>query len=140
LFEGSTQPLDWKAKVSVARVSLSQRLAYQRIEHILDSYQLWGEETVAFQEKLQVWLEQFPGPLVELALVETLIECWLRVPLPRGLAFLAVVECHLARWQQQPIVSSITPQEFEQISGLDPRPIFGSLASGSADAEPGDLG
>jgi hypothetical protein len=135
-FGPTSNPLNSNQRDSAVNVSLSQRLSYQRIEHILASYQLWGDEPVAFQQRLQGWLDQFPPPLIELALVETLIEYWLRVPLLRGLAFLDAAERHLIRWQQQPIVSTITPQEFERVSGLDPRPIFGvGAAPASVTAE-----
>lgn len=103
-----------------------QQLSRQRVKHIVSSYQLGGDEVAQFDRYLEELLESYPCPLIELALVETLIDNWLSVPLVRGTEFLAQVHDRLRLWDTQPIISTITPEQFQQISGLDPTPIFGS--------------
>jgi hypothetical protein len=103
-----------------------QQLSRQRIKHIVSSYQLAGDEVNPFESYLEDLLNHYPYPLIELALIETLIDNWLSVPLTRGIAFLSQAHDKLKNWDTQPIVSTITPEQFQQISGLDPTPIFGS--------------
>ncbi|MGI0488087.1 hypothetical protein ACN4EK_21820 [Pantanalinema rosaneae CENA516] len=105
---------------------IGEQLRQQRVKHIVSSYQLRGIDDQAFDEHLASLLEQYPSPLIELALVETLVNCWWQIPIPRGCAFLTRVHEQLANWQSQPIISTIAPDQFQQITGLDPTPIFGS--------------
>ncbi|GAB4381613.1 MAG: hypothetical protein Kow00121_40560 [Elainellaceae cyanobacterium] len=103
-----------------------QQLSRQRVKHIVSSYQLDGDQAKQFDAYLEELFEIHPSPLIELALVETLIDHWLSVPLLRGIEFLTQAHDKLKTWENQPIVSTITPEQFQQISGLDPTPIFGS--------------
>lgn len=103
-----------------------QQLSQQRVKHIVSSYDLSGTEVKQFNSYLEELFEIYPCPLIELALVETLIDHWLSVPLVRGIKFLTQTHNKLRSWETQPIVSTVTPEQFQQISGLDPTPIFGS--------------
>lgn len=103
-----------------------QQLSQQRVKHIVSSYDLSGTEGKQFDSYLEELFEIYPCPLIELALVETLIDHWLSVPLVRGIKFLTQTHNKLRSWETQPIVSTVTPEQFQQISGLDPTPIFGS--------------
>lgn len=103
-----------------------QQLSRQRVKHIVSSYQLHGDEGKPFDAYLEELFGLYPCPLIELALIETLIDHWLAVPLLRGIEFLAQTHDKLKIWETQPIISTITPEQFQQISGLDPTPIFGS--------------
>ncbi|HEY9631083.1 MAG: hypothetical protein HY785_03505 [Oscillatoriophycideae cyanobacterium NC_groundwater_1537_Pr4_S-0.65um_50_18] len=103
-----------------------EKLSQQRVKHIVSSYCLGGDETHRFDLYLDELLQLYPRPLIELALIETLIDYWLTVPLVRGVEFLAQAHDRLKVWESQPIVSTITPEQFKQIAGLDPTPIFGS--------------
>lgn len=103
-----------------------EKLSRQRVKHIVSSYQLDGDEVNPFDSYLEELLQIYPCPLIELALVETLIDHWLSVPLVRGITFLTQTHNTLKAWESQPIVSTITPEQFQQIAGLDPTPIFGS--------------
>jgi hypothetical protein len=103
-----------------------EQVSRQRVKHIISSYKLDGDEINQFDAYLEELVQIYPRPLVELALVETLIDHWLSVPLLRGVAFLTQAHDKLKAWENQPIVSTITPEQFQQISGLDPTPIFGS--------------
>jgi hypothetical protein len=107
-------------------MELWEQISKQRIRHIVNSYHLEGEEATGFESYLNDLLEQYPRPLIELALIETLIDRWLAVPLVRGIEFLTQAHQKLKDWESQPIVSTITPEQFHQIAGLDPTPIFGS--------------
>lgn len=109
-----------------AGMEIRQQLNRQRVKHIVSSYQLDGNEPSQFALYLDELLQTYPHPLVELAIVETLIDRWLSVPLTRGIEFLAQTHDKLKLWENQPIVSTITPAQFQQIAGLDPTPVFGS--------------
>lgn len=106
-------------------MNLQAQLNRQRVKHIVDSYQLEGEQSQAFWLYLEELLQSHPSPLVELAMIETLVTGWLTMPLERGTDFLAKVHHQLQVWQTEPIASSLTPEQFQQITGLDAAPIFG---------------
>lgn len=106
-------------------MEIGEQLRQQRVKHIVNSYQLNGTDA-QFHENLALLLEQYPSPLIELALVEILVNYWWQVPMPRGSLFLTRVHEQLAAWQSQPIISTISPEQYQQITGLDPTPIFGS--------------
>ena len=105
---------------------MGQQANPQRIKHIVSTYQLAGEDALVFNRALDDWLGVYVAPLIELALVETLVDGWLTVPMPRGLKFLHRLQERLLNWESQPIISTLTPAQFHQITGLDPAPIFGN--------------
>ncbi|MBE9075742.1 hypothetical protein IQ241_00240 [Romeria aff. gracilis LEGE 07310] len=107
-------------------MDLQQRLSRQRIQHIVDSYSLTADPPA--RAYLEALIGQYPHPLVELALAETLAQQWLTVPMVKGVSFLQRSHGRLKQWQTQPIFSAITPRQFEQITGLDARPVFGPNA------------
>jgi hypothetical protein len=102
-----------------------EEISRQRVKHIVSSYQLDGEESSQFDTYLEELLQHYPFPLIELALVETLIDCWISFPPVRGIPFLSQTHDKLKVWESEPIASTITPSQFQQITGLDPSPIFG---------------
>ncbi|MBW4582350.1 MAG: hypothetical protein KME42_22510 [Tildeniella nuda ZEHNDER 1965/U140] len=115
-------------------MEIGAQLSRQRVKHIVSSYQLDGNDTEAFEQNLHLLLDHYPSPLIELALVQTLVDSWLQVPLLRGYAFLAKAYDLLKQWEQafcqgdslaQELASTISPEQFQQITGLDPTPIFG---------------
>lgn len=99
----------------------------QRLQHIVDSYSLAGSEEEVFYPILRHWESRHPLPLIELAVVEALVQTWLRLPRPTGTTFLKLVGRRLQQWQTPPVESAITRSQFEQVTGLDPSPIFGPL-------------
>ncbi|HEY9617752.1 MAG TPA: hypothetical protein V6C64_12970 [Microcoleaceae cyanobacterium] len=121
-------------------MEIGEQLRQQRVKHIVSSYQLGGTDEPAFHENLAKLLEQYPSPLIELALVETLVNGWWQVPMPRGCPFLSRVQEQLVAWQSQPIISTIAPEQFQQITGLDPAPIFGSSGLPPASPQAPSLG
>ena len=108
---------------------LQKQINHQRIKHIIQSYRLEGEETDSFTQALEHLLIRYPTVLIELALVETLVDHWAFPPLPRGQAFLTKVRHRLILWENHPVISTLTPQQFEQITGLNPQPIYGPSES-----------
>jgi hypothetical protein len=106
-------------------MNLGEQLNRQRVKHIASSYRLEGENLEAFSLYLEELLQNYPTPLIELALVETLVDQWVIVPMPKGCDFLQKAHALLQFWQSNAIASTITPEQFHQISGLDPCPIFG---------------
>lgn len=109
-------------------MDIAQQLSHQRVKHIVSSYKLKGngaDEVEDFEDYLDDLLRVYPAPLIELALVETLVDGWLTVPLIRGFGFLVQAHKKLKYWETHPIISTLTPEQFHQIAGLDPAPVFG---------------
>ncbi|KGF71626.1 hypothetical protein DO97_17145 [Neosynechococcus sphagnicola sy1] len=117
-------------------MDIQERLSRQRVHYIVSSYQLAGDETAAFEDYLEDLISTYPLPLIELALTETLVHHWLQLPLLRGIGFLVPVHQRLKFWQGHPITSTLTPEQFQQITGLDPQPIFGSYQRSPTTAYP----
>lgn len=105
---------------------LSNQVSQQRVKYILSSYQLSGDELSPMELYLEELFQSYPTALIELALVETLVDHWLTLPPVKGVAFLTQVHKTLRNWESHPIISTITPNQFKQITGLDPTPVFGS--------------
>jgi hypothetical protein len=116
-------------------MELKEELKRQRIKYIVSSYQLDRVDADQFDAVLDMLLADYPAPLVELAIAEALVENWLTVPMPKGCAFLNQIHDYLKAWENSdaqsaaapalPIHCSITPNQFQQITGLDPSPVFG---------------
>ena len=105
-------------------MTLQDKLSQQRVQHIVQSYQLDGGDRPFFPY-LEELMQRYPHPLIELALAETLVANWLTVPFERGTAFLSQVHLRLQHWEHEPIISSLTSDQFSTITGLDPAPVFG---------------
>ncbi|MEX0270556.1 hypothetical protein AB3R30_15540 [Leptolyngbyaceae cyanobacterium UHCC 1019] len=123
-------------------MELQEKIKRQRVQHIVTSYHLDGDAE-SFQAALDTLLAVYPMPLVELALVETLVTYWLKVPLLRGHEFLAEVGSLLKAWEhcillnedgEAQAIACVTSAQFYQITGLDPTPIFGTPAPSSVHA------
>jgi hypothetical protein len=108
-------------------ITLRQRVDQQRVKHIIESFQLAGQDDCQFGDRLDQLLGEYPSTWIELAIVEVLVVNWLVVPLPRGLAVLRQVHNLLAQWQQHGLTNLLTEDEFQRITGLDPVPVFYSL-------------
>lgn len=106
-------------------MELQEQLKRQRVKHILSSYRLAGDEENRVNSSLEALLAVYPSPLIELALVETLVENWLCLASLRGTPFLTKTYDRLRHWEQHPIATTITPAQFQQITGLDATPVFG---------------
>lgn len=136
---------------------LLEQVNQQRVKHIIKLYALDREETQDLYTCLDALFRRYPSPLIELALVETLVDLWAAVPLPKGLAFMSRVRDRLRQWEthwepqgevqgdsqgdaqdtqdaqdaegkhpdRELLFSTLTPQQFHHITGLDPAPIFG---------------
>ncbi len=107
-------------------MTLEEQISQQRVKHIVSSYQLAGDDIEAFAGYLDELLQAYALPLIELALAETLVDSWVNVPMPTGILFLQQTHDRLKNWETHSISSSLTPEEFQQITGLDPSPIFGA--------------
>jgi hypothetical protein len=106
-------------------MELQDQLKRQRVRHIVSSYQLDGSEPEAFAQFLDDLLLLYPSGLVELALVDVLAASWLHIPMEKGCAFLEKTHALLRLWRDQGVRSSITSDQFQQVTGLDPGPLFG---------------
>lgn len=107
-------------------MEIREQLSRQRVKYIVSSYRLDGEEAESFGSYLDELCQIYPMPLIELALTETLVDHWSSVPLVRGITFLTQAHDKLKAWESQPIISTLSPEQFHQITGLDPAPVFGS--------------
>ena len=107
--------------------NLQQRIGQQRVQHIIDSYLLKGNEPEAFDTYLHHLLGQYPDGLVELALVETIVRNWLTIPMQKGIPFLTIAHDQIKQWQQGVQNISLTHSQFQQITGLDPETAFTPL-------------
>jgi hypothetical protein len=101
------------------------QISRQRVKHIVCSYRLDGAEAESFVPYLDDLLQTYPMPAIELALVEVLIDSWGKPSLPRGTAFLDKARDLLNHWKETRVAVRITPEQFRNITGLDPSPIFG---------------
>ncbi|MER3434336.1 MAG: hypothetical protein C4288_13140 [Leptolyngbya sp. ERB_1_1] len=110
-------------------MTLQQQIQQQRIKHIISSYQLDGENCDSCDACLSAMLQRYPTGLIELALVETIVQAWARVPMVKGIEFFQQVETLLNYWQTNSIAVSFDPTEFQLMTGLDASPIFGSPSS-----------
>ncbi len=99
----------------------------QRIKFIVASYDLAGNDSQSFETHLNALMGKVPLMLLELAVVETLIRHWLKVPVERGVRFLDHTQQLLMLWQKGKLDIGLTPLHFEMITGLDPTPTFEGL-------------
>jgi hypothetical protein len=108
-------------------MELWEQVCRQRIKYIVDCYELdFGESAEDFADYLQeLWLA-YAYAQIELALVETLVASWIQIPAIKGMSFLYQVHDRLRSWEYLSVIpSTITPDQFQQITALDPTPIFG---------------
>ncbi len=119
-------------------MELRSQINRQRVKHIVTSYGLAGiesgrdagtdagQEAEAFWAALEELLQSYSAPAIELALVEQLIESWTQLPIIRGMALMDQVRSRLQAWKATTVSIGFTPEQFQQITGLDPEPVFGS--------------
>lgn len=104
----------------------------QRVQHIVDSYQLDGSDGDTFADYLTGLLATYPQSLIELALTEAIVKGWSEVPMKKGMSFIQGVHEKLCSWQtdlnifshSESIETILTPGQFEQITGLDASLVF----------------
>ena len=103
-----------------------EKVSRQRVHYIIDSYELYGDVPEDFHEYLEDLMVAYAPPQIELAIVETIVESWLQLPIIKGMKFLEHAHTHLQNWEKTSQSSAkITSAQFQQITGLDPTPVFG---------------
>jgi hypothetical protein len=105
-------------------MTLEYQIKQQRVKHIISSYQLDGDEMELCEIALNDLLSCYAMVLIELALVETIAQNWATIPMPQGRRFLQQVQQLLQDWESNGVWISYTPDQFQQITGLDPQPVF----------------
>jgi hypothetical protein len=111
-------------------MELWEQVSRQRVQYIIESYQLYGDEIDDFNDYLEDLLLAYPPPQIELAIVETIVASWLQVPFIKGVAFIERTHDRLKSWESSALPDlTITPSQFRQITGLDPTPVFGDRSS-----------
>ncbi|MEO1591259.1 MAG: hypothetical protein AAFU71_08210, partial [Cyanobacteria bacterium J06632_22] len=107
----------------------------QRVKYIVESYCLAGDEAESFTLHLDALFEAFKPACLELALTEVLVESWSDFPMTRGLAYLQKVKKRLRDWQTEGLSYRLTPNQFEQITGLDAGVTFRELDAPVSDSQ-----
>lgn len=110
-------------------MTLEERVSWQRIAYIVESYELAGTDGETFDAYLAEMISTHAMPIMELAFAETILDVWTVVPLPRGVLFLEHANNILQDWSEKGLSSRLTPDDFKQITGLDPAPIIHALRS-----------
>lgn len=118
-------------------MELWSQISRQRVKHIVCSYRLEGAEVELFSSYLEDLLNSYPTPAIELALVEVLIDSWGKASIPRGKAFLDQARELLNHWKETTVAVRVTPEQFQNITGLDPAPVFGT-GEPAAETSPGN--
>lgn len=121
-------------------MEIHQRINQQRIQHIVDSYLLAGDQASCFETYLSELMGEYASGLIELALVETLAQRWLTIPMEKGVPFLSSAHERLKQWQHEAtseaksnfLPISLSPSQFSQITGLDPSIAFSALIGPAA--------
>ena len=90
-------------------MDIQERIARQRIQHIVESYQLDGDDGDAFASYLAQLMEVYPQPLLELALTEAIVKGWSEIPMRKGMPFICKVHEQLRLWQPELEPSLSTP-------------------------------
>ena len=96
-------------------MDIQERITRQRVKHIVDSYQLDGNDVDAFADNLAKLLDSYPQSLIEIALVEGIIKGWSEVPMQRGMPFIQGVQERLRSWQSKLDPSSQLFSTFQSV-------------------------
>lgn len=143
-------------------MDIQAHITRQRVQYIVDSYQLDGSDGSTFADYLTKLLAAYPQALVELALTEAIVKGWSEIPMKKGMPFIQEVHKRLRSWQtdldiasqrmsafktanskildttpveaeaakpqppklSESIETMLTPEQFEQITGLDASLVF----------------
>ena len=105
-------------------MELWEQVSRHRVHYIIDSYELHGDDMEDFDDYLDDLLIAYAPPQIELAIVETIVASWLKLPLTKGLEFIEQTHTRLKSWESKS-QTTLTASQFQQITGLDPTPVFG---------------
>ncbi|MDV3350472.1 hypothetical protein D0962_11095 [Leptolyngbyaceae cyanobacterium CCMR0082] len=94
-------------------MDIQKRITRQRVNHIVDIYQLDGNDGDTFADYLAKLVETYPQSLIELALTEALVKGWSKVPMQKGMSFIYDVHERLRTWQPDPESSPQLPSAFK---------------------------
>jgi hypothetical protein len=107
-------------------MELWEQISRQRVQYIVDSYQLYGDDMDDFEDYLEELLMAYQPPQIERAMVETLVSSWFQLPFEKGMPFINAVHERLRDWEMEPnSPPTISSAQFQQITSLDPTPVFG---------------
>ncbi|MBT9316554.1 hypothetical protein [Leptothoe spongobia] len=96
-------------------MDFQERISQQRVQHIVDSYRLDGDDD-KFAACLSQLLDVYPQSLIELALTESIVKGWSEVPMQRGMPFLQGVHERLRLWQSDSECSSQAKTELSTLN------------------------
>lgn len=105
-------------------MTLAEHLKKQRVKHIVSSYQLNGSEVEACEQELDQLLERYPSAWIEFAFADAIAHHWATLPMPRGLVLFNHVRESLQQWERTGVSSTLSPDDFQHITGLNPSSIF----------------
>ncbi len=101
-------------------MDLQTRIERQRIHHIIDSYNLQGNDSIEFKQRLEHLFADYETTRIELAIVDTLILTWMALPPLKGLDFIDRVELRLTA----NLPTLVTAIHYKAITGLDGSHLF----------------
>ena len=108
-------------------MTLEERVSWQRVAYIVESYELAGDDGETFDAYLAELMDRHALPIIELAFAESILDLWTVIPLPRGISFLDHAHQILQEWAENGVSSRLMPTDFQQITGLDPTPVIQAL-------------
>lgn len=107
-------------------MELWEQVSRHRVHYIIDSYELHGDAMEDFDDYLDDLLIAYAPPQIELAIVETIVASWLKLPITKGIEFIEQTHARLKSWESvSNFQTTLTASKFQQITGLDPTPVFG---------------
>jgi hypothetical protein len=108
-------------------MTLEERVSWQRVAYIVESYELAGDDGETFDAYLAELTDRYALPIIELAFAESILDLWTVIPLPRGIEFLDHASQLLQEWDDNGVSCRLMPTDFKQITGLDPAPVLLAL-------------
>ena len=101
-------------------MDLQTRIQRQRIYHIIDSYNLRGNDSIEFNQRLEHLFADYETTAIELAIVDTLVEVWMTLPPVKGLDFIDKVKFRLTA----NLPAIVSANHYRAITGLDGSHLF----------------
>lgn len=113
-------------------MDIQTHIIRQRVQHIVDSYQLDGSDDNAFADYLTWLLATYAQSLVELALTEAIVKGWSEIPMRKGMPFIQGVHEKLRSWQPD---LDISLQRVSAFKTLNSKP-SGTLSAEAESVKP----
>jgi hypothetical protein len=101
-------------------MDLQTRIDRQRLHHIIDLYNLRGNDPEEFNQRLEQLFADYQTNTIELAIVDTLVLTWMALPPVKGLDFIDRVSFRLTA----NLPTLVSANHYRLITGLDGSHLF----------------